>query len=561
MALNQASIWGWTAILLGLVLSAIQTTAAANTKCADNPSVACVAEIAAQNARSLEHSGRFSGHDLKELYRWRSILLNLAVAGRIDDAKELAHKTPPAGKAFLEQEIAALRIAAAAKADPSNAASLDALSALGDSDRISAALYLLALDLAYEQPYTRGGDPWLVDAEKAYAANRRPVCNSTLKAALQRWSEIVENMRGASRVSAHTKLADAYSRCGDSKSAMRILDGIDLDELARANKSLDLTLLVRSWIRAGSMDRALIVATLQPDANGQVQSYVEVATAQIVSGRNIDALNVISRAFEASATAKGLSRVVELRARLIDLERRAGDLSRATKHTEELASLAERPDPLHPFNMVQVGMLFNDLRLSDRALQILEKMLSTLPPSGRIVDFGFVFGPIRYDRLGLGGELLQKAAIQFYRAGNKAKAVELIHQIDPFHKRRAAREIVRDQLIKMPIVDPEAIAKELKSENGAELLLVAAARRVEDRDFQAAADFFERFMKASLPKEPLARAQLDLQSVRLAVILGRPTYVTFALRQGLRHADDINDSELRTAHLSSLAALANVGAP
>lgn len=105
------------------------------------------------------------------------------------------------------------------------------------------------------------------------------------------------------------------------------------------------------------------------------------------------------------------------------------------------------------------------------------------------------------------------------------------------------------------------IAKELKTGNGAELLLVAAARKIEDRDIQGATDYFERFTKTSLPKEPLAKAQLDLQSVRLAVMLGKPKYVTFALRQGLRHADGINDSFLRTAHLSSLAALANAGLP
>jgi tetratricopeptide (TPR) repeat protein len=549
MTLDQASIWGRTATLLGLMLSFIQTAVAADTKCADNPSVACVAEIAAQNARSLERSSR-----------WESILLNLAVAGRIGDAEQLAHKLPN-GKAWLEQEITALRIAAAAKANPSNAASLDALSTLGDVNRISQALNLLVLDLAHEQPYTRGGEPWLVDAEKAYATNHRVACNSTLKSALQRWSEIVESVHAASRVSAHIDLADAYSNCGDSRSAMRILNRIDPNELARANESLHLTLLVRGWIRAGSIDRALVVATLQPDAKDEVQSYIEVATAYAIEGRNIDALNVISKAFEASANVKGLPRVVELQARLIDVERRADGLYRATKHTEELASLAERPDPFQPFNMIRVATLFNDLNLPDRALQMLEKTLSTIPPSDRIVAFGFVFGPIRYDKSGLGGDVLQDAAIQLYRAGNRAKAVELIRQIDPLHKRRAAREIVRDQPTKKPQVDPEAIAEALQSENGAELLLVAAARKIEYRDLQSATDFFQRFTKTSLPQEPLAKAQLDLQSVRLAVLLGKPKYVTFALQQGLRHADGINDSDLRTAHLSSLAALANVDLP
>lgn len=42
----------------------------------------------------------------------------------LDDAEQFAHKLPN-GKVWLGQEITALRIAAAAKADPSNAAPLD----------------------------------------------------------------------------------------------------------------------------------------------------------------------------------------------------------------------------------------------------------------------------------------------------------------------------------------------------------------------------------------------------------------------------------------------------
>src|SRR5437762_2851320 len=69
--------------LLGLLVFGIQPTSATDTKCIENPTVECVAEIAAQSARTLDRGTH-----------WEAILGNLAAAGRTEVASELAYRLP-----------------------------------------------------------------------------------------------------------------------------------------------------------------------------------------------------------------------------------------------------------------------------------------------------------------------------------------------------------------------------------------------------------------------------------------------------------------------------------
>ena len=326
------------AALFGLLVFPVQSASAADPKCMASPTVECVAEIAAQSARRLDRGTR-----------WEEILGKLAVAGRTDVAEELSSRLPNVSwpsKAWLQEKIIALRIAAAARANASSAGTLDALSALdGDPQRISTTLYYAFLDLAGEQPYTRGGTPWLVDAEKAYASRHRAACNATSQAVLQRWGDTVNAVPAAFRTSALLDLGNAYSICHDNEAALRALDKIDPSQLARKNDSLNLTLLVRSLIRAGSLDRALAVATVQPDPKSEVKSYLEIARAYVLEGRNSNALSIAKDASLALAKVKHGAEEVELRAGLINVERQAGDSAGALTQTEKLALLAERPDP------------------------------------------------------------------------------------------------------------------------------------------------------------------------------------------------------------------------
>jgi hypothetical protein len=435
---------------------------------------------------------------------------------------------------------------------------LDALSRLGDPERISMTLPLLALELAGAQPYTRGGTPWVVSAENARADTHPVPCNMTLQAVRQRWSEIAADVHVTSRVSAYIGLADAYSHCSDVGSATQILDKIDANEVMQARASMQ---LIRSWIRARNTDRALAVAALQPNPEAQVRSYTEIAAADAIEGHQADALNVLAKAFQvlSDGKIKTSSIMIDRQADLIDGMRQAGDASQARTRTEELARLAERPDAFQPFSLIRVAVRFNDLNLPDRALRVLEKALSALPSGDRVVGFGSVSGPIRYEKSGLGADVLQNAAVEFYRAGNRAKAAELARQVGPLHRRRAAIEIVRHQSAKSRI-DPEALAQGLGSENPAELLLVAAARKIEDQNIPAALEFFQRFDKAALPRDPVLRTYLDQNYVRVSALLGKPEYLIAALKHGLRDAHRIGDPDLRTFHLSSMAAFANAAA-
>ena len=537
------------AMVSGLLVFGIGLTSAADTGCIERPTVECVAEIAAQQARTLDRSAQ-----------WEQILGNLAAAGRADVATELANRLPVVSwdsKGFLEAEIIALRIAAEAKSSPSAAEALGVLSALGnDHQQIFRVLNLAARDLAGERPYAGGGSTWLVSAKKAYASNHRAACSATLQTLLQRWSETVGTEASPSLFNVRTNLADAYLLCGDKEAVIRTLDLIDPDELARNKNSLYLTLLARSWIRAGRLDRALAVSTIQPDPKFELRGYLEVARAYVAEGRNDGALTIVSNAFRILNKVTQWPQEMELRANIIDVERQADDRAGALRHTEELALLAERPDPFRPFSLIRVATLFNDLNRPDRAIETLEKAIDRIPPSDRIVGFGHVAGAVRYEKAGLEGEALQLAGIQLCRAGQKVKAIEVIRRADPLNRRRAAIEIVSNQLTKSP-ADPEAIAEEFGSENPGELLLVAAGRRIELGDTQGAAEYFERFARSPAPYHE----HVNIDAVRVAVMLDKPEYLTLALQRGLRGADSISDPNRRVLFLASLAASANARLP
>lgn len=537
------------ATLFGLLVFAVQPASAADTKCIENPTAQCVAEIAAQRARRLDRSTR-----------WEEILGLLAVAGRTDVAEELSSRLPKVSwpsKDWLQEKIIALRIAATARANASHVGTLDALSALdSDPERISRTLYFVFMDMAGEQPYTRGGTPWLVDAEKAYASRHRAACNATTQAVLQRWSDIVDAAPPHSHTSARLNLANAYSLCREIEAARRVLDKIDPNQLVRTSDSLNLTMLVRSWIRAERLDRAMAGAAIQPNLKWKVEDYLRIASADVSGARNINALKVASEASVALAQVKQISEQVKLRASLIDLERQAGNSSGALAQTEELALLADRPDPFRPFSLIQVATLFNDLSQPVRAIEILERAIGAIPSKDKIIAFGQIAGPIRYERSGLEGEAFQSVAEQLYRAGDRAKAGEIARQADPLFRHRVAIEVVRDQLTTSRI-DPIAIAREFKSENPGELLLVAAGRRIELGDIPGAAEYFQRFAKSPMQHPD----QVYGEAVRVAMMLQKPEYLSLALQLGLRAAARTRDPERRVVLLSSMAAFANARLP
>ena len=107
---------------------------------------------------------------------------DLVLAGRADDANALAgNLSDPWHKSFLEEYTAVVEVATNARTNPSHDASLAPILRLSDFsisndrtlwryDRISSSYHLLALELLGEQPFSRGGASWLVDAEKAHLA-------------------------------------------------------------------------------------------------------------------------------------------------------------------------------------------------------------------------------------------------------------------------------------------------------------------------------------------------------------------------------------------------------
>ena len=146
------------------------------------------------------------------------MLLNLALAGRIADAKQIAAGLNDLwARAWLEQDIAPLRVAAQAKANPSTPASLAPLLTLKDV-AVGGSIILSAYQPDVQrarQAGTRLGRraalpprcvEWIVAAEKTYAANHPVRQSATFAAVLQKWSEIADSVPTPFLTLAHIEL-------------------------------------------------------------------------------------------------------------------------------------------------------------------------------------------------------------------------------------------------------------------------------------------------------------------------------------------------------------------
>ena len=201
------------AVLLLLYLCVVSGQGRADEPtCLDAPSATCLGVLASQHAKTLARSES-----------WRAITENLLLAGRVDDAKALAgNLSDPWHTSFLEETEAVVEVATKALTDPSRDAPLEPILRLGDFsvskertlsryDRVSKSYHILALALLGEQPFSRGGTAWLVEAEKAHAARKLPPRNATLQLVLGAKS-LARDHRQDIRVAAQRRL-DRFGEC------------------------------------------------------------------------------------------------------------------------------------------------------------------------------------------------------------------------------------------------------------------------------------------------------------------------------------------------------------
>ena len=199
--------------------------------CLDAPSAACLGTLAAQHTKALVRSEN-----------WRTIIQDLVLAGRADDAKALAgNLSDPWQKSFLEEITVVVEVATNARTNPWHDAPLAPILRLSDFsisndrtlsryDRISSSYHLLALELLGEQPSSRDGTPWLVKAEKAHAGRKPPPSNATLQVVLKVWPEIIDKTPAWRRRDDWIALANAYSTSRHLEEARRILQSLDQRE-------------------------------------------------------------------------------------------------------------------------------------------------------------------------------------------------------------------------------------------------------------------------------------------------------------------------------------------
>jgi tetratricopeptide (TPR) repeat protein len=521
--------------------------------CVHAPTVACLGKLAARHAKALARS-EF----------WQPITQNLVLAGRADDAKALAGNLSELWhKSSLEETMAIAEVATNARATPLRETTLEPILRLDDFtiskkltfsryDRISKSYHLLALELLGEQPYARGGRPWLVDAEKAHARRSPPLPNATLQVVLKVWPEIIDKTSAWRRRGDWIELANAYSIARQYEEARRILQTLDQEEL-RPRLSWK---LVRAWLRAGDPDRALAAAVKENDIERRANNLAEIASAYLSSGRPADALSTIGLGF-ASLGEKPGGGAVEAFVALLQEQHRAGDMAGAARRAEELARMAGQPHLLQPFNLARAAAVQNDLKQFAGARDLLERALAALPPADRVVGLGFHMGPIRYNRSGLGGEAIQLIAVELYRSGESARAVEFMKQAEPLFRMRACVSVTRTQLADPNSrFDPAALAGAIEPEYAAELLLVASALKVEGGDIGGARTLFQRALEARWQSDPDIASGLGQSFVRVAALLGEQTLVERSLHLSLKHALAIGNADRRTLHVTSLAAMA-----
>ena len=212
---------------------------------------------------------------------------------------------------------------------------------------------------------------------------------------------------------------------------------------------------------------------------------------------------------------------------------------------------------LQPLNLARVAAVFNDLNQFTRSRSLLERALAAIPPANRTVGRGFFTGPIRYDKSGLGGEAAELIAVESYRSGDPGKAIELIKKAESPYRMRACIKVVRNQLADSnPQFDPAALAETVEPEYASELLLAAAAFKVAGGDIGGARTLFERALVARGPSDPALGSALGRDFVRVAALLDESTLIVRSMRLSLKHALAIGDADLRTFHITSLAALA-----
>lgn len=549
-ARKMSTIWivGLRALVLSGFLQFVDhSQAATKLECADASLKECIADLAAAAAMTPRSDSS-----------WNTIAEDLALLGKLEAARYVSRTPPmePIARFGLESRIAIATIALAARSRPAEAADLAPLEklieiapALGPSKQgwLFLSYRILLLELADAQPYVAIQMPAIRNA--VTAIERRPVQRlATIDAVVLRLADLVETMPTTQQATNRIQLADTMAILGELEAARQILAAVG--PVPPQNE----TMLVRSWLQAGNQTLAMAAAAGSSKPN-RATTLAEVAASLIKAGKTSDAREAINLAWRAIEEGNPTNQFETFRA-LVRMTSNIDVAAVALDRAERMLSIAEQSRLFRDYALVRTAAAFNDLKLHQRAAQIVTDALKAVPSPEKSIGTGFISGPATYGRYPeLRDDLMAMAAVEMHRSGNLDASTTLISQIiSPLAKIRAWTEIATIQVdCKTSIKSIEEILAVAGEEVSLPLFLSGGATCVEQGQMDEGLFVLDRALSSKSMAITGLEVQYLIDLVLFCLRLDQVGLIKKAAHRALAQISEIEDDRTRAYLLAKLS--------
>ncbi len=517
--------------------------------CPEASLVACLADIAADEAVRHVPDDSYS-----------LIAENLARSGKSAEARRLAQGLKgPFGKESIESAIAIFSIAASARAHPNDPVSLDQVERLYTEPRAKEIGPILtysnlARTLAGTRPFDVGSTADVVAAVKT--APMRGVSKSVaLDSVLKRLREIVEDAPVSLRRWRYADLGRVLIACGELEAA-RIAFTKATEAPLGATSDVS---LIRGWLELDEFDQAIQLVKGVREGSRSI-TLEEIVNRFLQANRIDEGRDAVDLAWQSAVTESNQGSQFETLRRLVKLTLKVDGSATAITRGGVMLDLANEKRLLKEFDLTTTAAVFNDLGEIDRAKTVLDQARASIPPSDKTFAVGFHLGPISYDRnTALADQLFAAIAVEAFRVGDEQGARNLLTRVG-FEPRR--NEALAQILVLK--LDCEQISQGVQQTAGQTfveakfnlLTTAAAACMIRGHQAQATSAMEQALLLDDLESpNPLYSRSLDI--ARLSDAMGRTDLVKKALNRAGYEGTQIEDRNVRTNRLSTVAALAS----